>query len=467
MQKKRPPIVTVLGHVDHGKTTLLDSLRKTNVQIKEAGGITQSIGATQITTKEGSITFVDTPGHAAFSSMRERGAKICDIALLIVAADDGVKPQTKEALQYILEAKIPYIVVLTKTDLPSADTQKALSELENEGILFEKRGGDIPWIEVSAKNKQGLQELIELIHLVADVNEFVGDQEGELDALIIETNKDKRGTVVSVVVRNGNLSVGDTIFTNTQSAKIKGLFNYLNKPVKTVGLSDPALIMGFSEIPQIGEKITNKQKGQTVANDSPNTVPKIKKEQVGVVLKASTSGALEAIINSLPADAIVVRSGVGEVNENDIFFAKSAEAEIYAFEIKPSGSVQKLADTEAVMLHSFSIIYELLEKVDENLDKNKVKILAKAEIVARFPYEKLTVAGCKVIEGEITPATQFKLIRADKEIGEVKIKSLKRGKEDIQLAKAGEECGILFVPQLDFESGDMLVSVSKSAENKA
>ena len=467
MRKKRPPIVTVLGHVDHGKTSLLDALRKTNVQRKEAGGITQSIGASEFVTKEGKITFVDTPGHAAFSNMRERGAKISDIALLVVAADDGVKPQTKEALEYILNAQIPYIIVFTKIDLPSADTQKAISGLEKEGILFEKRGGDIPWIELSAKTGQGLEELLELIYLVSDVNEFSGDPDADLDALIIESNKDKRGIVVSIVIRNGTLSVGDTIYTHGHKAKVKGLFDFQNKPVKSLSLSEPALIMGFSELPDVGERVTSNKDTvpQSDLQNETKNVPKIVKEQIGVVLKASTLGALEALVQSMPADVIVVRQGVGEVNENDIFYAKSARANIYAFEIKPTNNVQKLADTEGIKIYSFAIIYELLEKVAEELDKNKVKILAKAQIVAKFPYEKLLVAGCKIIEGEISPKTEFKLVRGEQILGAVTIKSLKRGKEDIQLGKAGEECGILFVPQLDFEPGDMLISANEVANN--
>lgn len=465
MKTKRPPIVTVLGHVDHGKTTLLDAIRKTNVQNKEVGGITQSIGASQLLTKGGKITFVDTPGHAAFSAMRKQGAKLSDIALLIVAADDGVKPQTKEALEYIRAAQIPFVVVLTKVDLPSADTQKALGELEKEGVLFEKRGGDTPWLEVSAKNKQGLPELIELIELIAEVNEISGSKDEPLDGLIIETNKDKRGVLVSAVIRNGKLTKGDSIFASGQEAKVKAMFDYLNKSINEVGPGDPVLIMGFTEVPQVGDSLSSIEMQKSVGEHLKREVPSIGKNQIGVVLKASTAGALEAIIQSLPENVVVVRSGVGEINENDVFFAKSAKASVFAFEIKPGGGVQKLADTEGVQIYDFKIIYELIEKVEEILEQGKEKILAKALIMAKFPYEKLQVAGCKIVEGEVTPKTIFKLMRGERELGEVKIKSLKRGKEDLTLARAGEECGILFVPQLDFEPSDVLLSVNKLTES--
>lgn len=234
MKEPRPPIVTVLGHVDHGKTSLLDAIRQTNIQGREAGGITQSIGASMIHTKEGVITFVDTPGHAAFSQMRVRGTRVADIALLVVAADDGVMPQTKEAISYIRESETPMIVVLTKIDLPGANIERAITQLEQEGILFEGRGGTTPYVKTSTKTKEGMEGLLELIELMAQVEGIVADPGGSVEAVVIETNKDKRGAAVSVVVRNGTLKVGQILSSHKTSARVRGIFGEQNKPVKEV-----------------------------------------------------------------------------------------------------------------------------------------------------------------------------------------------------------------------------------------
>ena len=263
MMKLRPPIVTVLGHVDHGKTTLLDAIRKTSVVKKEAGGITQSIGASVVTTKAGlpaqvgkKITFIDTPGHAAFSSMRSRGAKVADIAILVVAANDGVKPQTREALKHILEAKIAYIVAITKIDLASAKIESARSGLEKIGVSFEGSGGQVPLVLVSGKTSQGVEELLEMINLVAEVNEVKGDSEGALEAVVIEVSKDRKGPLASVVVRNGTLKVTSEIAAGGETGKGRGIFDDRGKTVKQVLPGYPGQILGFSQLPPVGAKVT-------------------------------------------------------------------------------------------------------------------------------------------------------------------------------------------------------------------
>jgi translation initiation factor IF-2 len=468
MEKPRQPIVTVLGHVDHGKTTLLDVLRKTSVAQKETGGITQGIGASTVTTKEGKkITFIDTPGHAAFAKMRSRGANLADIAILVVAADDGVKPQTKEAIKYIKEAKIPFIVTITKTDISSASIESVKGQIEKEGVLLEGRGGDVPLVLLSAKENKGISELLEMIILVAEINEIKADEKADLEAVVIETNKDARGLLVSVVVRNGTLSVRDEISTDDTSCRVKGLFNRDGKPVKKVLPGEPVLILGFKELPLIGTKVgfAVENKESKVAGKGKRLGAKpyiVKDEQIAVVIKAESAGALEALLLNLPADAIVVSSGVGPINESDVFFAKSAEAlHIFGFEVKTSLSVKKLAETEGVGIEHFDVIYKLFERLEELIKEGQSEILGKAEVITSFPFNNKKVAGCKVVFGKIGLKDMIILMRKDNEIGEARIVSLRKEKNIIQEVKEGEEFGAILSPQLDFEKGDMIVSVKQ------
>lgn len=453
---KRPPIVTVLGHVDHGKTTLLDTLRETRIAAREAGGITQGIGASQIETKEGKITFIDTPGHEAFSSMRKNGAKLADLAILVVAADDGPKPQTLEALKYLQDSSTPFIVAFTKIDLPSANLEKALGEMEKNMILFEGRGGQTPYVQVSSKEKTGLEDLLELIHLVAEVNEVSGDEKAELDATVIETNKDKRGPVVSVVVKNGTLKVGEEIYYGEEKVKIKSLFDENNKPFKEAKPGDPALIMGFSDLPEVGAKIASE-------SFDINKVEKedggMNKDQFPVVIKVKSAGSLDAIRASLPQEVYIARAEVGDITDNDIFFAKTSGSVILGFETKTAKTALKLAENDNVDIYEFSIIYELIQKVEELLKSGKDEVLGKLEILAIFPYNKLNVAGGKVLEGLISLKDKVKVFRGEKEVGESRVVSIRSEKNEINQAKPGQECGLLLKPQPNFEIGDIIVSV--------
>ncbi len=461
--RERPPIVTVLGHVDHGKTTLLDTIRKTGVAAREAGGITQSIGASKITTKEGSITFIDTPGHAAFRQMRAHGARVADIAVLVVAADDGPMPQTKEALKYLIDSKTPFVVALTKVDLPGSNIEKATSELEKEGILFEGRGGDTPKVEVSARLGKGIEELLEMIFLLAEVNGLKGEKEGHLEAVIIEANKDKRGATVSVIVKSGILKVGQDIVAGSAVAKIRGLFDSNDKPVREVAPGDPALLLGFSELPPVGTGIFEKAK-ESIVKVIPAEKMIIKKageDELGIVLKAGSLGSLDALRAALPEKVIVLGESVGEVTESDVFFAKSIGAQILVFQSKTPPGASKLAETEGVHIHEFKIIYELLKFTEEGLDKKIQKVLGSAKIMDTFPFSGKLVAGCKIIEGKITVGTKVELLRGEMKLGDVRIKSIRKGKTEVSEVGAGVECGILFAPQLDFQIGDVLVSARK------
>ena len=463
-KKTRQPIVAVLGHVDHGKTTLLDAIRKTNLLRKEVGGITQAIGASVAKTKNGQpITFIDTPGHEAFNKMRSRGAQAADIAILVVAADDGVKPQTKEAIEHILTTETPFLVAITKTDIETANTEITKGQLEKEGVLLEGRGGKVPVVEVSGKTGKGLEELLEMIILLAEVEGIEDSSKKSLSAVVIETGKDKRGTVVSVVVKEGIVSVGAKLFVDGLEAKVRGLFDWEQKPVKVVGPGEPSLILGFSESPNVGSLVTEeKQVSSSNEIKTGRSVPEVGEEELGLVLKTASSGSLEAVIASLPKKAVVVSSGVGDVTESDVFMAKSSNANIYVFEAKVSAAVKKLAETEGVKIKDFRIIYELIDSLEETIKKGEKTILGEANILAEFPFNSKRVAGCKVAKGTITKEAKVTLVRDGKELGEAKIISMKKQKEEIASAKEGEECGLILAPQLDFEIGDVLVSMAQN-----
>ncbi len=460
----RAPIVCVLGHVDHGKTTLLDAIRKSNVAGRETGGITQAIGASTVTTKESKkITFIDTPGHAAFGKMRSRGADVSDIAILVVASDDGVAPQTKEALEIIRGAKIPFIVAITKIDLPSASTESVLGQLEKEGVLFEGRGGDTPYVPVSAKNGEGLEHLLETITLFAEVHGVKGDPAHSLEAVIIETSKDKRGDVASIVVRNGSIKVGGTIYVEGKATKVRGLFDNQGKSIVEVLPGYPAQVIGFEGLPPIGTKVlseTLETMKETIPGEG-EKIGKLKEGQIPIFIKAKNEGTLEAILASLPGSIVVINSGVGDVRESDVLLAKASNSTIFAFESAVSTSVSKLAEADSVKIERFEIIYELLQRLEELVKKGQIEILGKAEIIASFPFNNKKVAGCKVLQGRINKTDSLILTRGEKQIGVIKAVSMKKQKQEINEAKAGEEFGILFEPQLDFVIGDVILSVRK------
>ncbi|HLD91989.1 MAG TPA: translation initiation factor IF-2 [Patescibacteria group bacterium] len=460
MKQKRQPIVVVLGHVDHGKTSLLDALRNTNVTSGEAGGITQSIGASVVTTKDGNkITFIDTPGHAIFSGMRARGSKLADIALLIIDGSDGVKPQTKEAIKYIVDANIPYIVVITKIDLPAASVDVVLTELEKEGIYFEGRGGQTPYIGVSAKKKEKLTELLDLIILLSEVNNVEGENGGELEAFVVETNKDKGGNMVSIIIRNGNLKVGDDIYSEKTTGKVKGLFDFQNRPVKEVSLGEPAKILGFENLPDVGSMVSNKK--IDIKESEKKVFSKLDKNKIPLYLKANCAGSLEALAASIPEGFAIIGSSLGDVTESDVLNAKANNSLIFVFESRIPGSVKKLAEMDKVKIERFDIIYELLQRLDEIIKSGLREILGKAEIITSFPFNGKKVAGSKMINGRIEKTSDLRLVRGEIELGKIKAISIKKQKSEINGVAQGEEFGIFFTPQLDFTAGDVIVAVKE------
>lgn len=473
-KQDRPPVVVILGHVDHGKTSLLDYLRKTSIVNREKGGITQNIGASVVTLKDGGkITFIDTPGHAAFSNMRSRGAKVADVAILVVAGDDGVKAQTKEALEIIRSEGLPFVVAVTKVDLKTSSLSLVRSQLEAEGVFFEGRGGDVPLVGVSNITGEGIDELLDVVNLIAQIKGLSKGNLKDFKAVVIETFKDKAGPKASVIVREGTLCVGQDIFLDGVSVRVKAIFDDCNRQIENVSAGYPACILGFSSLPSVGSIISSRKSNQifiseeSVQSDTHRLSKRFFSEisdmndKLFVVIKAHNEGTRESIIRSLPKDILVVYSGVGDVTESDILTAKSSNARVFAFEVKVPISISLLAKAEGVKIESFDIIYKLLERIDELIKLNNVNEFGRANILAIFPFDKKKVCGVKVVSGRIAKSDKLILMSQNKKKGELKILSIKRGKSDINEVKQGEECGILCVPQLDFEVGDVLVSLGK------
>lgn len=453
----RSPIVAVLGHVDHGKTTLLSKIREEDLTRKEAGGITQSIGAWQVR----GITFIDTPGHEAFQAMRSRGAQIADIVVLVVAADDGVMPQTRESLQYIRETQTPFLVAITKIDLKTANSESVKNQLEGEGVLLEDRGGDIVSVEVSGITGQGIDELLEMILLLSEINEVSGDARDNLEAPVIETElSSRRGPVVRVVVRDGTLRVGEEVSAGGYRVKIRGLFDQQQKPLKEALPGEPAEILGFSELPAVGSVVRAIDQEEKPVPPKQRQIGKI--EGFPIVLKADTAGSLEALSEQLEGKVVFLGKGLGDISESDVILASPAQASIIGFNVRVSKEVRKIAEEEGVAVHIYKIIYELLNEVEswakEREEAGKDKILGRAEIVAEFPSGKRRIAGGKVIQGRVSKTDNMRLLRGEEILGRIRPSSMKKQKEKVNEAGQGEEFGLLFEPQFDFRPGDVIES---------
>jgi len=479
----RPPIVAVLGHVDHGKTSLLDTIRQADVASREHGGITQHIGAYQIQVDGKPITFIDTPGHEAFVQMRSRGANVADIALLVVAADDSVKPQTKESIEQIKKAGVTLIVVINKMDLPGANIERVKKDLAREGVQVEGFGGDVPVALVSAKAKTGIKELLELILLVSQMKELTADANAPFEGMVIETRVDKgKGMVASLVVKNGTLKTGTNLFEDAkQVAKIRAMFDEHGKAVIDALPARPVEVLGFTILPSVGGIL--KDVAQKPAAVAPATTqadsaiapmglpdwlkPKSEqeKEKLNVVLKADTAGSLEAIIASLPDRIRIVEKGVGDISEADILLARSSKAFVVGFTVKCPGSVIKLAQTEKVIYRTYNIIYELIDELTEVVNGIKEVLAEERElgsgtIIAQFPFEKTRIAGTKVQSGRFVRGDMVKIMREDAEIGRAKIRSIRRGKEEATKVEEGTECGILLDREVAFAVNDGIIAVT-------
>jgi translation initiation factor IF-2 len=482
----RPPIVAVLGHVDHGKTTLLDTIRKSNIVDAEYGGITQSIGAYQVEVKSSGkekkddshlITFIDTPGHEAFKAMRSRGATVADLVLLVVASDDSVMPQTVESISMIKQAKVPFIVVATKIDMPGANLDKLRADLARHEIQTEGFGGDIPFIPVSAKEKKGISDLLDMILLVAEMQELKGDAKNPLHAIVIETRIDKgKGMVATVVVKDGTLIFGEKLFDGDRDiGKVRALFDEHGKSVKEAYPSQPVEVLGFTSLPLVGSIITSEKKvviSNTIqkekkVNSMPDFLaPVTNDKKLSIFLKANTAGSLEAIIGSLHEKIDIVHMGVGTISESDVLVAKTSKAILIGFQVPLSESVKKLAYEEKVIVRTYDIIYELLEELAEvamNLKEitREEKELGKASIIAEFPFNGERIAGCKIIEGRLARGDMVKFIRGEAEVFRARIKSIRKGKDPIDKATTGHECGVLFDTKVDFLLGDGIIPITQ------
>lgn len=466
----RPPVVVVLGHVDHGKTTLLDTIRKTNVTQGEAGGITQHIGAYQITVKNGQkITFIDTPGHEAFSKMRSRGVTVADIALLVVAASDGVMPQTIEAIRHIQTARIPFIVVLNKTDLPEADPDKVKRQLAENGVLVEGYGGDVVVSPVSAKTGKGIPELLDLILLVTEMKGMTGSDNSPFEAVVIESKIDKRrGNIATLIVRNGTLHLGDTVYIPGSKAKIKALTSDTGEALKSVTPGTPVAVLGWEKIPQVGMEVSSTAQTAilTEARSTPKpfSLPPLETmKKLKVILKADTLGSLEAIKENLADGIEMVASGTGEINDSDVLLARSTGAILIGFNLTVPGTVAKLAAHEKVRIKVYTIIYELLTEIAEvigilNTPQALEDILGKASILAEFKADEDKVAGCKILEGRLVRNDTVRVERVDTVMGQGRVKSLRQGKENVPKVEQGSECGVVFDKKLDFKIGDTIIA---------
>ncbi len=449
--KNRPPIVVILGHVDHGKTTLLDFLRKSNITASEAGGITQSTRAFQT----GGCTFIDTPGHAAFSGMRKRGHNLADIAILLVAADDGVMPQTKECINLLLESTANFIVAVNKCDLPTADVNKVFAQLAENQVFVEGFGGNVPVVQISAKTGKGVPELLEMINLLSSLTPPQADPNGSLEVIVLESRLDvRKGPMAMAIVKNGTLVRGTTLFTDHEVGKAKAL------SIDPAGPSAPVEILGLSEVIPVGQSVFS-QKTETRAHVQ-KTSAKVR-GVIKIILKTDVLGSLEAILESLDSQVEVIISGTGDVSESDILTAAPINIPIIGFNVKASNSVLKLAETEKVNIKIFDIIYELLDYVDVILQNTlnphaHEKILGEAEVLAEFKIDGVRVLGCKCLLGQITKADSLHIKRGEEILMDGRFKSIRLGKTDSQSVKSGQEFGGILSSNIDFKTGDRIIA---------
>ena len=494
----RPPVVAILGHVDHGKTTLLDAIRNTSVAAGEAGGITQHIGSYQIDHDGRQITFLDTPGHAAFTAMRARGAQGADIVILVVAADDGVMPQTEEAIAHTRAAQVSMIVALNKMDRDNAAPEQVKQQLSDMGIVPDDWEGDTIIIPISAIEKTGLEDLMEAILLVADDLEIYANPQGDVFGTIIEAELTKgRGVMATLLVQNGTLKVGDTVLAGTSYGRIKAMFDYTGNKISEAGPSVPVSVMGLGDVPIAGE-LFNVVKNEKTAREQmekrqlrierqeeeldpvANLEQLFERVQAGeedelrLIIKADVQGSLEPIVSSVQdlksggeqqeIGVKVIHSGTGNIGENDIMLASATNAIILGFNVGPDSAAKRLADSEGISIRKYKIIYHLIEDIEKALKGmlepiEKKILVGKAEVLAVFPSGRHNqVAGCRVDKGEFHRNGKVRVIRDSKVAFEGDIASLKRHKEDVNEVRTGFECGIGLKGFSNFEEGDILES---------
>jgi translation initiation factor IF-2 len=488
----RPPVVTVMGHVDHGKTSLLDVIRKTHVTSREAGGITQHIGAYQAVCQKKKIVFLDTPGHEAFTAMRARGAQITDIAILVVAADDGVMPQTIEAINHAKSANVPIIVAINKIDREGANPDHVKQQLSEYGLISEEWGGDTIMVPVSAKKQIGINDLLEMVLLVAEVQELKANPNRAAEGVIIEAQLDKgRGPVATVLVQKGTLRIGDSIIAGTAYGKVRAMMNDRGEKVKKAGPSMPVEVLGLNDVPEAGdtlnvveEKVARAVAEKRVAKKRSEDMAPTQKvsldalfdqikegeiKDLNIVVKADVQGSVEAIKGSLLAlneksDEVrvsIVHSGVGGVNESDVMLASASNALIIAFNVRPDANARRVADAENIDIRTYRVIYEAINDVKAAMSgmlapQYKEVILGHVEIRQVMSFSKALVAGSYVLDGKVTNSSKLRLLRDNVVVHEGAVESLRRFKDDVKEVAAGYECGITLENYRDIKEGDIM-----------
>lgn len=490
--EERPPVVTIMGHVDHGKTTLLDSIRNTKVTAGEAGGITQHIGAYQVTVEGKKITFLDTPGHAAFTTMRARGAKVTDITILVVAADDGVMPQTVEAINHAKAAEVPIIVAVNKIDKPTANPDRVMQELTEHGLIPEDWGGDTIFVPLSALTGDGIDSLLEMILLVSEVEELKANPNRKANGTVIEAQLDKgRGSVATLLVQNGTLKVGDPIVVGNTFGKVRAMVNDLGRRVKQVGPSTPVEITGLNDVPlagdtflvfsdeksarQVGEARAQKQlqeqrseKTRVTLDDLFEHIKQGEMKEINLIVKADVQGSAEALAAALYKIDVegvkvkIIHTGVGAITESDVILASASNAIVIGFNVRPDVNAKRTADVEKVDIRLHRIIYKVIEEIESAMQgmldpEFEEKIIGQVEVRTTFKVSKVgTIAGSYVTDGKITRDSGIRLIRDGIVIFEGQLDALKRFKDDVKEVSQGYECGITIKNFNDIKEGDVI-----------
>ncbi len=488
----RPPVVTVMGHVDHGKTSLLDAIRNTKVAAGEAGGITQHIGAYQVEVNGRRVTFLDTPGHEAFTAMRARGAQVTDIAVIVVAADDGVMPQTIEAIDHARAAQVPIIIALNKIDKPGANGDKVKQQLADHGVVIEEFGGDVILVPVSAKKNIGIEDLLEMILLVADVEDLKANPNGPAQGAIIEARLDKNsGVTANALIQEGTLKLGNIIVVGTISGKVRAMFDDTGKRITKALPSTPVSILGLSEVPAAGDHLEvlpdeksartlveqrrSAAHAATLANITLDTLyiqmQEGKVKELNLLVKGDVQGSVEAIKHALSRagdenlKVRLIHDGVGNVSETDVHLAAASKAIIIAFNVKVDGPAQRVAANDGVDIRSYSVIYKLMDDIDAALKgllepEYREQVDGHAEVMQTFKSGRRVIAGCRVTDGKLTRGSQVRVMRNGKLIHSGIAESLRRGKDDVREVLQGFECGVLVEDFNDFQVADVLETFS-------
>ena len=498
--KPRPPIVTVLGHVDHGKTTLLDFIRKTRVTEGEAGGITQHIGAYKVEYNGNRIVFLDTPGHEAFTAMRARGASVTDIAILVVAAEDGVKPQTLEAMNHAKAAGVPIIVAINKVDKPDAKPERVRQQLSDHGLVPEEWGGDVVMVEISAKTGQGVDNLLDMVLLVAEMGDLRASESVPVTGVVVEANLDKgKGPVAAVIVQQGTLRRGNIVATDTSWGKIRAMLDDKGRPTDAAGPSSPIEVLGLETVPMPGEtfrlivsereardlaaaasrrEVSGQGRGSMTLEELYSQMQASDTPQLNVILKCDVQGSLEAFHSTLmkmSSDAVrinIVHEGVGRISGSDVDLAAVSHAIIIGFNVRPDANAKKLSETENVQIRLYRVIYDMQEDIKSALEgmlapSLRENIVGTAEIRNIFKIPKAgKIAGCFVQDGVIKRSTKIRIVRDGIVLWDGSLSSLKHFKDDVREISAGNECGLNFSGFQDFREGDIVEAYEMLSEKK-